>query len=138
MESAAEVVHAALARSNGRTELLPGEYRTFLAIHTGQAIIDNGGLQYFFEMDFDGQPNYSIFVDAYSSIGCDRAALLMAEAVAAFPFKDPHLHQRKRQRHLSAHPQSFAAPEKFLCGNADVWRRLAQFAQKHGLHGSEV
>ncbi len=79
---------------------LPPAVRTVLLVHAAQGIIDNGGLQYFFESDWANQPPYSIFVNGYRAIGSAAEADALAAAVQLFPFAEPHKHQRRRDKFL--------------------------------------
>lgn len=74
--------------------------RAVLLVDSAQGIIDNGGLQYFYEVDFEEQGPYTEFVDAYRTIGAEDAARLIERSIQLFPFADPHLHQPKRERWL--------------------------------------
>ncbi len=124
----------------GDPDRLPPAVRTVVLVHAAQGIIDNGGLQYFFESDFPGQPPYSVFVEAYRAIGADAEAQALADAVQLFPFANPHKFQRRRDRflcrflHGGAHrPDSpFELYTDKLCGNTTVWHLLEQYVRNHG------
>lgn len=79
-----------LERSGDDVSRLALPVRTIVVIVSAQGVIDNGGLHYFFESDFPGCPAYETFVDAYLEIGAVEAARALAEAVALFPFGEPH------------------------------------------------
>jgi len=99
-------------------------------ITCAQGIIDNGGLRYFFERDFPGQPSYGLFVDAYRAIGADSEAQAIAEAVSAFGLSRPELQGRARFRLLEG-PVG-AQVERFdmqMC--SDVWRMLDAYIREH-------
>ena len=123
----------------GDLEKLPPEIRTVVLVHAAQGVIDNGGLQYFFEADFPGRPPYSVFVAAYHAIGAGREAAALAEAANLFPFKDPHQFQRRREKYLDRFHGEFGhradSPfepyTKKLCGNKAVWRGLKQYVHRH-------
>src|SRR5580658_6853523 len=84
--------HYAIAEMTrlGGMQNLPIPLRTLILVHNAQGIIDNGGLQYFFESDFVEKPPYSLFVNAYRLIGATEAADALASAVQLFPFSNPH------------------------------------------------
>jgi Domain of unknown function (DUF4375) len=65
--------------------------------------ISNGGFIYFFEGDYPGNPPYSVFVDAYRTIGADESAECIEAAVSLFPFAEPHLHGDARRDYLRDH-----------------------------------
>ena len=92
----------------GDPDNLPSPVRTVVLVHAAQGLIDNGGLQYFFESDFPGQPPYSVFVEAYRAIGANGEADALADAVNLFPFADPHRSRERRENFL----------ETFLDGGA--------------------
>jgi hypothetical protein len=123
----------------GDPDKLPPAVRTVVLVPAAQGIIDNGGLQYFFESDFPGQPPYSVFVEAYRAIGADAEARALADAVQLFPFANPHKFQRRRDTFLTrflngdAHrPDSpFNPYTDKLCGNQEVWRLLEQYVRVH-------
>lgn len=123
----------------GDPDKLPLPVRTAVLVHAAQGIIDNGGLQYFFESDFPGRPPYSVFVDAYCAIGADAEAEALADAVKLFPFTDPHKFQRRRDKFLEAfrdggghRPNSpFEPYTDKLCGNKAIWHLLEQYVRRH-------
>jgi hypothetical protein len=123
----------------GSLDKLPMPVRTVLLVHNAQGIIDNGGLQYFFESDFPANPPYALFVDAYRAIGADAEATALADAVKLFPFEEPHKHQRRRDEFLEqyldggAHrPDSPFEPfTDQLCGNKMVWRLLEAYVERN-------
>jgi hypothetical protein len=118
---------------------LPTPVRTVVLIHAAQGIMDKRGLQYFFEADFHGQPPYSVFVDAYRTIGANDAAQALADAVRIFPFADPHRVQSRRDNYLeqflddgTERPDSpFKPLTSKLCGNKEVWRLLEAYVELH-------
>jgi hypothetical protein len=136
-----KAIEVAIARAEESPDIasLPNEIRIVAMIHAAQGIIDNGGLRYFFEMDFPDRPPYSRFVDAYREIGANEEASLLEQAIALFPFEDPHLHVRKRNEFLdsfkNAEGEEVASPFTplcdRLCGNVNPWQRLASFVERH-------
>jgi hypothetical protein len=109
-------------------------------VHAAQGIIDNGGLQYFFENDWDGQPNYSDFVDAYAAIGASTEAQAIESAVLLFPFADPHKFQNLRREFLERFQDGgghradspFEPFSDQICGSERVWQLLEKYVQVHG------
>ena len=57
----------ALSKAEGRSDInqLHDPIRPVVLVHAAQGMIDNGGLQYFFEADFPGNPPYSLFSISY-------------------------------------------------------------------------
>ena len=123
----------------GDPDKLPPPVRTVVLVHAAQGLIDNGGLQYFFESDFPGKPPYSVFVEGYRTIGANGEADALADAVKLFPFEHPHRFQKRRDKFLEqfldggAHrPDSPFEPfTDVLCGNKNVWRLLEAYVERH-------
>ena len=123
----------------GDPDKLPPPVRTVVLVHAAQGIIDNGGLQYFFESDFPGSPPYSVFIDAYHTIGAYSEAQALADAVDLFPFANPHQLQARRDEFLKRfrdgvghRPDSpFEPYTDRLCGNMNVWRLLEAYVERH-------
>ena len=118
---------------------LPPPVRTLALVHAAQGVIDNGGLQYFFESDFPGEPDYALFVEAYRAIGADDAATTLERAVALFPFGAPHKHVKKRNEFLDSFLDEDEQPVNSpfqpltakLCGNRSVWEKLKKYVAGH-------
>lgn len=79
------------------------EWQTYLAVCSHVELIKSGGLPFFFDGNFPGNPDYSIFSEAYRRIGCEDMALWLEEAVALFPFNAPHQNREKRQAYMKEH-----------------------------------
>ena len=136
LDRAASFAFRQLDAHNQVIESLSPQLQTFLRVYSAQGILDNGGLQYLFESDFDKQPPYSKFVEAYQSIGAVDAAQALSQAVALFPFADPHLDANRRQQtmdYLWNDDDSFGFGDldNALCGNESVWSHLREFVEKH-------
>jgi hypothetical protein len=118
---------------------LPVELRIVVIVQAAQGVIDNGGLQYFFEVDFPDKPPYSMFVDAYREIGASDAALVLDKAVSLFPFRAPHQHVEDRNWFMDSFKNEdgdevsspFTPLTAMLCGNREVWVCLEAFVEKH-------
>lgn len=134
-------VDYAMAQASAAEDIsaLSEAVRTVAIIWTAQGIIDNGGLQYFFESDFPGRPPYSIFVEAYRAIGADEAASALADAVALFPFAEPHRDAAKRNQFMDsfngdddeAVNSPFEQYTNLLCGNGSVWPLVKAYVEKN-------
>lgn len=81
--------------------------RKVVMVYSAWGIIENGGLQYFFESNFPGDPPYDVFVQAFSSVGLTEIALRFSKLVSLFPFDDPHKFPQKRQDFIDSQPSSF-------------------------------
>lgn len=121
----------------GDPTLLPPVVRAVALVVAAQNLIDNGGLQYFFESDFIGKPPYSMFVEAYRAIGANDEAQALEDAVQLFPFENPHLVQHLRNDFLEQYQSGGAhrADSPFepfthmLCGNHNVWQLLDEYIE---------
>jgi hypothetical protein len=131
----------ALSRAESLNDIseLHDPVRTVVLVHAAQGVINNGGLQNFFEADFPGKPPYSLFVEAYRRIGADDAASRLEQAVTLFPFPNPHRAVRKRNAFMDrfkdeegeAKNSPFEPLTNVLCGNKMVWRRLDKYIRKN-------
>lgn len=139
------IVHSAILNAERTPNLdeLPPPVRVVAVVATAQGVIDNGGLQYFFEADFPNRPPYSLFIDAYRAIGALAEAQAIADAADLFPFDEPHLHQPRRDEYLEqfleggSHRRDspFESHRKALSleGSKRVWRLLKKYVeQQHG------
>ena len=110
---------------------LPLPVQTVAVVQTAQGIIDNGGLEYFYESDFIGTPPYSFFVDTFRRIGAEAAATRIEAAALMFPFTEPHLNEARRQQWLDSvkdcEGHEFVVLSKRACGDASVFAKLAEY-----------
>ena len=120
----------------GDIRLLGETTRTLLQVHAAQGVIDNGGLQYFFESDFPDYPEYGEFAAAFRRIGANEEALLLEEAVELLGLLNPHLDVHARQKALPVLLRDatgrFGAIDDSLCGNMHVWELLDQYISGSG------
>lgn len=98
LDRASDFTFAQLKLVDGDITRLAIPIQTVAIIYSAQAVIDNGGLEYFYESDFDGTPEYSFFVEIYRRIGAESAASCIEESAAMFPFAQPNLYESKRQQ----------------------------------------
>ncbi|TWT33011.1 DMP19 family protein [Blastopirellula retiformator] len=118
-------------------------YRTVAIIYAAQGVIDNGGLIYFFESDWPGQPPYSLFADAYQRIGRVEAAAALREAAESFGITEPEKHREQRQAYMDRFLGEDEDDEEFeevsegipwndcICGDEQVWTDLAAWVRKN-------
>lgn len=108
---------------------LPPPQSVVALVVPAQGVIDNGGLRYFFENDWPGQPPYSVFVDAYQVIGADPEARAIAEAAASFGVTHPERDRAARLAGLEAavgnHLEKLEATL-----SSDVWQLLDAFVRR--------
>lgn len=92
-----------------RVEFLHQPCRTVVIVYSAWGIIGNGGFQYFFENNFDGDPPFDVFTQALRTVGLEEIALRFAGLVALFPFSDAHKFIEKRQEFLDLQQPDFVA-----------------------------
>jgi Domain of unknown function (DUF4375) len=123
------------AEGAGGLRNAPVQIQVALGVATAQGIIDNGGLQYFYEVDFEEQGPYSEFVDAYEHVGASDAASLLARSIQLFPFDSPHLFEAKRQRWLDQiredEGHEFHQLSDKLIGHKGVEPKLKAYMAEH-------
>jgi hypothetical protein len=135
LERASAYAIAKVQEAQGDVSQLPQPVQTVVVIDTVQGIIDNGGLESFYESDFPGNPPYSFFVETFRRIGAESVASCIEESSRMFPFPDPHLHEVKRQQWLDsvkrdeAHP--FVCLSRQACGDVSVFCKLAEYVERH-------
>lgn len=126
---------ARLAAADGDVSALPVPLQTLLLIESAQSIIDNGGLEFFYEADFPNNPPYDEFVAAYRRIGAEAAADCIAATAAMFPFDEPHFFEELRQLWLEKMrldpAGEFAQWSRRIGGDASVWRKLGEYVAAH-------
>ncbi len=111
----------------------PEHCRTVTAIWHSGGIIGNGGFQYLFEGDFNGDPGYRLTADAYKVIGADQSHAAFTAALALFPNSELPMDIDERLQIFQSHPEE--AREKinsqFWGADDDVKRLLAAYIRSH-------
>lgn len=75
------------------------EERVIMLVWHSSGIIDNGGFEYLFSGDFDGDPDFKITAEAYKTVGLTRGYEAFQDAFKLFPNgKVPH-ESEERIRH---------------------------------------
>jgi hypothetical protein len=112
---------------------MPVVERNIVAVITAQAVIDNGGFRYFFEMDFEGRPHYHVFVEAYDEIGATESAGSIEQMLAHFPDKTPPLDHQERREYLDdvfksadVNPE-LAIIESMILGKVENYSLVAKY-----------
>ena len=124
-----------LAASGDDLAKLSEPLQTVLLVEAAQGIIDNGGLEYFYEADLPGNPSYSLFVEAFERVGAVAAAAGIEASARMFPFAEPHLHESKRQAWVesvkSDRSHEFVVLSWKLCGDESVFIKLAEYVERN-------
>lgn len=147
---AADIAFNKLEKVNYNFSKIPVPVATFVRVYSAQGEIDNGGLEHFFESDWPNKPNYKVFIDSYNKIGSIEGAYILQEAVDCFPFDSPHRNIEARNLFMNQCriPEEFPAEEfseedfplsdfpiedwdDILCGDEEVWEKLANYVEKH-------
>lgn len=114
---------------------LPEPVLTLAVVDTAQGIIDNGGLEYFYEGDFPKNPPYTLFVAAFRRIGAESVASCIEVTSRMFPFAQPQLHVEKRQQWLDRvkrdEAHEFVRLSRRACGDESVFRKLAEYVERN-------
>jgi hypothetical protein len=133
LENRLHFAQALLAEKGDDISQLALPYIVLLTVSSAQGIIDNGGLRYFFESDWEGQPSYDSFIDAYRLIGCTDVADSLERSVKCFPFPDPHLKEKQRNEFLDSLPDThrFFTDSDLIVGNNEVWANLSAFLKQY-------
>ncbi|MFN3150606.1 DUF4375 domain-containing protein [Bremerella sp.] len=108
-------------------------FQTIGIIYSAQGVIDNGGLIFFFQHDWDGQPPYSLFADAYDRIGRPEAAQAIRDAADSFGLDHPERDGAARRDYINHHynPAEYEVDgwNDCLCGDELVWTNLEKWVR---------
>ena len=117
-----------------RVEFLDQPCRTVVIVYSAWGIIGNGGFQYFFENNFEGDPPFDVFTQAFRTVGLGEIALRFSALVALFPFSDPHKSIQKRQEFLDSQQPDFVAAmtelENLICKHENIEETLNSFLER--------
>ncbi len=135
LDEVSDIAFDKLTEADDRMEGLEEPYKTVAIVYSAQGIIDNGGLQYFFESDWPNNPPYSIFADAYERIGRVEAAKALRDAAATFGIPNPERDVDARRAYIEANYDEDAFEIRgwndCICGDEQVWTDLASWVRKH-------
>ena len=115
-----ETAYERLALIGGDPLGLDEPFRTVVLADTALGLIGNGGFEYFFESDFPGHPDYSIFAAAFQNLGLTYLVDGLRELIALFPFPDPHQERDRRLTFLASPSPDFDSAASRL--NDLVWQ----------------
>ncbi len=133
LDAAEEQGKIELEKVGGDPSRLPFALQPVAYLLTAQAIIDNGGFQYFFESEWPFKPPYSKFVESYRAIGADGPADKLERAVAIFPFPNPERDSDARIKFMSTldEKHEFHTLGNEVCGDEQVWELLDAYILAH-------
>jgi len=103
-----------------------------LVLHTS-GIIDNGGFQYLFEGNLNGDPHYAKTAAAYNAVGAEKCAEAVAEALALFPDSKPPTDPKARLAAFQAtNPaKRQAIDRKFFSDSKEIEKHVAKFVREN-------
>lgn len=135
LDKAMDFAFAQLDAAGGDPARLPIPLQTVVVVFAAQGMIDNGGLELFFESDFPGQPPYSFITDAYRRIGAVPGAECIDSAAMLFSFEAPQLSQERRRAFLAEVAQDpghlFGRFSDSICGDETIWNQLNAYILKN-------
>ena len=130
LDAAADRAFASLQRAGGDPRKLENPLRAVAIIYAAQGSMDNGGLRYFFESDWPGQPPYAVFAEAYRNIGATAHASAIEEGANVFPFQNPEREGGRRRECLGGtEGDHIDAIDRGL--GEDVWKLLGEYTRSH-------
>jgi hypothetical protein len=116
------------------TQYSPDEQVIMLVWHSS-AVIDNGGFEYLFAVEFDGDPDFHLTAEAYKTAGLLRGYEAFQQAFALFP--DGTVPQDRTKRNEQYKAANRSARDRL---NRKLWqdrydgtreRQLAEFIRKN-------
>lgn len=133
LDETRQIAFEKLAEAGNRMEELEEPFKTVAIIYSAQGVIDNGGMVYFFENDWENHPSYSFFADAYERIGRVDAAIALRDAVKSFDVPDPERNRKARGEYMEAHQERFNGMvwDDCICGDKKVFADLANWVRSH-------
>lgn len=111
----------------------PEPCRTVTLIWHSGGIIGNGGFQYLFGGNFNGDPGYRITADAYRKVGAEKCYSAFQDALALFPRNTLPDDIERRLEIYQSHPKETrdAINDRFWVGADEMKPLLARFIRSH-------
>lgn len=134
-DKAHDLAQSMLDETDGDVNNLPEVLQTVILVFIGQGVIDNGGLEYFYENDFPGQPSYDVIVAAFRRIGAEAVADCIERTADMFTFPNPHKKREERNDWMGsiedAEGHEFHQLSNYACGHESVWPLLDAYVFKY-------
>jgi hypothetical protein len=116
---------------------LPEIHQTVLLAWHSYGIIENGGFEYLFEGDFEGDPGFSLTCKAFENINCTKANEAFKEVLAIFPERSIIINIDSRRQFYDSYPDEVKnlVNSKFWSvgsnGSNEIERLLAEYIRKN-------
>ena len=109
---------------------LPTSLRTLAAVYHINGTLDTGGFNFLF--DADGDPHYDLILQAYDTIGAEKAKLAILDAFSAFPNGLPPIDRTERMTIWNARKETNPSPdEMYKNSRSEVLMKLEEYVQTH-------
>jgi len=96
--------------------------------YSAQGMIDNGGFAYFFESDWPGVDDWTLFAEDFEAVGHKKAADALRAALLLFPGGQPQKNLAERRRYISESLGGFDGAlgklDGAICGKSATLERL--------------
>ncbi len=116
---------------------LPESHQTVLLVEAARGIIGNGGFEYLFEGNFEGDPGFQLTLKAFERIGCDEATDALRKALALFPDGVPIVDVDARIEFYTSRSGDIRGELDFQfwdaskVGQGDITIKLAKYIRAH-------
>lgn len=123
---------------------LPVIHRTVLLVWHSYGIIDNGGFDYLFSGNLEGDPDYTLTCKSFDIINCSVAYESFKEALAIFPDKATIIDLNQRKQFIESYPDEIkdVINAKFwsvsMGGTDEIKILLAAYIREHKESFSEL
>jgi hypothetical protein len=109
------------------------EHRVVLLVWHASGIIDNGGFQYLFEGNFNGDPHFAKTAAAFRTINVRKCAEAVEEALKLFPDSKPPTDTEIRLRDYQSQSaaERWAIDKKFFSESRHIPSFLAKYIRKN-------
>lgn len=129
LDTYADLAFSKLDALGGDPSHLSKPMQTLVVVVSAQGVIDNGGLEYFYSGNFPGNPPYTVFEEAFKTIGATPAAEAIAGSAALFAIPDPHLNLDHRHEVMKS--RGTAMFSTFESAFEDTYKKLLEYCIKN-------
>ncbi len=108
-------------------------FHAIVVINAAPGSINNGGLKHFFGMDWPGDPQYRVFIDACERIGNPECAKSLSDAARSFgvphPEQDLDIRLAYIDKHYDKSRFEVCGWNDAICGTDTVWTNLERWTR---------